>query len=218
MKTLLCINSSARIERSHTRYLTNLFVKEWQSLRPADRIISRDIGTRPPSPVTESWIAAASTPAQKRTSAMRDVLRLSDTLIDELIQADLILLGAPMCNFRMPAQLKAYVDQIVRVARSFALDVTNKKQPYKPLLTGKRMLVITSTVDAGYQPGGPLEHMNHLDPHIRTAFGFIGITDIDFIGVNYDEFPDDRIERSLSGAETAIRRWVGNAAQSAVNR
>jgi FMN-dependent NADH-azoreductase len=48
--------------------------------------------------------------------------------------------------------------------------------------------------------------MNHLDPHIRTAFGLIGITDIDFIGVNYDEFPDDRIERSLPRAETAIRR------------
>ncbi len=109
-------------------------------------------------------------------------------------EADLVLLGAPMYNFGMPAQLKAYVDQIVRVARTFALDVTNKKQPYKPLLTGKRMLVITLTGDAGYQPGGPLEHINHLDPHIRTAFGFIGITDIDFIGVNYDEFPDDRIE------------------------
>jgi FMN-dependent NADH-azoreductase len=211
MKTVLCINSSARIERSHTRYLTNLFVKEWRSLRPEDRFISRDIGTRPPPPVTESWIAAAFTPAPKRTSAMRDVLRVSDTLIDELVQTDLILLGAPMYNFGMPAQLKAYVDQIVRVARTFALDVTNEKQPYKPLLTGKRMLVITSTGDAGYHPGGPLEQMNHLDPHIRTAFGFIGITDIDFIGVNYDEFPDDRVERSLAGAETALRRWLRNA-------
>jgi FMN-dependent NADH-azoreductase len=211
MKTVLCINSSARIERSHTRHLTSLFVKEWQSLRPVDRFISRDIGVEPPAPVTESWIAAAFTPAPKRTSAMRDVLRLSDTLIDELIRADLILLGAPMYNFGMPAQLKAYVDQIVRVARTFALDVTNEKEPYKPLLTGKRMLVITSTGDGGYHSGGPLEQMNHLDPHIRTAFGFIGITDIDFIGVDYDEFSDSRVERSLSGAETAIRRWIRNA-------
>lgn len=142
---------------------------------------------------------------------MRDVLRLSDTLIDELIQADLILLGAPMYNFGMPAQLKAYVDQIVRVGRTFALDVTNGKQPYKPLLTGKQMLVITSTGDAGYQLGGPLEHMNHLDPHIRTAFGFIGVTEIDFIGVNYDEFPDDRVKCSLAAAEVEVREWARNA-------
>jgi len=51
---------------------------------------------------------------------MRDVLRLSDTLIGELVQTDLILLGAPMYNFGMPAHLKAYVDQIVRVTRTFA--------------------------------------------------------------------------------------------------
>lgn len=206
MKTVLHINSSARAERSHTRYLTNLFVKEWQSLRPEDLFIAREVGTQSPPPVTESWIAAAFTPPQNRSSAMREVLGLSDTLVDELIRADLVVLGAPMYNFGMPAQLKAYVDQIVRVGRTFALDLANVKQPYVPLLTGKRMLVITATGDAGYQTGGPLVHMNHLDPHIRTAFGFIGITDLDFVGVSYDEFPDDRVKRSLATAETAVKQ------------
>jgi FMN-dependent NADH-azoreductase len=93
----------------------------------------------------------------------------------------------------MPAQLKAYVDQIVRIGRTFSFDPANEKQPYTPLLTGKQLLVVTATGDAGYQPGGPLAHMNHLDPHIRTAFGFIGIQVIRVIGVNSDEFSDHRI-------------------------
>jgi FMN-dependent NADH-azoreductase len=208
MKTVLHINSSARIERSHTRGLTDLFLQEWRSLRPQDHVISRDIGVEPPPPVEEAWIAAAFTSPPDRTDAMRQVLRLSELLVDELIQADLIVLGAPMYNFGMPAQLKAYVDQIVRIGRTFSFDPANEKQPYTPLLTGKQMLVVTATGDAGYQPGGPLAHMNHLDPHIRTAFGFVGIQVIRVIGVNSDEFSDHRIKHSLALAQVAIEEFA----------
>ena len=212
MKTVLRINSSARIERSHTRYLTDLFIREWQSLRPKDPIFSREIGIQPPVPVNQAWIAAAFTPSETRTPAMREILQLSDTLVDELVQANLIVLGAPMYNFGMPAQLKAYVDQIVRVGRTFAFDPSNKQQPYRGLLTGARMLVITATGDAGYQPGGPHEHLNHLDPHIRTVFGFIGVTNIKFVGVSYDEFPDDRIKSSLIAAQAAVTQYAHDLA------
>jgi FMN-dependent NADH-azoreductase len=81
MKTVLHINSSARVERSHTRYLSDLFVQEWRCLHPKDPVISREIGTEPPPPVDESWIASAFTPPQDRTGAMREALRLSDTLV-----------------------------------------------------------------------------------------------------------------------------------------
>ena len=212
MKTVLQINSSARVARSHTRYLVELFITRWRTLRPLDIIISREIGTRPPPAISEQWIAAAFRPAQERTKGMKELLALSDALVDELTAADLIVLGAPMYNFGMPSQLKAYVDQVIRVGRTFELDTSNQKQPYKPLLTDKRMVVLTSSGDAGYEPGGPNAHMNHLDPHIRTAFGFIGITDIDFVGVGYDEFPDDRIKYSLSAAESAIGKLVGRLA------
>jgi FMN-dependent NADH-azoreductase len=212
MKTVLQIDASARTERSHTRYLTGLFGKEWRSLRPDDRIVMREIGTQPPPPVDEPWIVAAFTPPQNRSLVMQEVLSFSDTLVEELIQADLIVLGTPMYNFGMPAQLKAYVDQVVRVGRTFELDLSNRQQPYRPLLVDKRMLVITAAGDGGYQPGGPLEHMNHLDPHISTVFGFIGIRDVSFVGVNYDEFTDDRIKRSLANAETAVRRLADDLA------
>jgi FMN-dependent NADH-azoreductase len=208
MKTVLHINSSARIERSHTRGLTDLFLQEWRGLRPQDHIISRDIGVELPPAVNDGWVEAAFTSPPDRTAAMRQVLRLSELMVDELLQADLIVLGAPMYNFGMPAQLKAYVDQIVRIGRTFSFDPANEKQPYTPLLTGKQMLVVTATGDAGYQPGGPLAHMNHLDPHIRTAFGFIGIQVIQVIGVNSDEFSDHRIKHSLASAQVAIEEYA----------
>ncbi len=145
---------------------------------------------------------------------MQQALHLSDVLVDELIQADLIVLGAPMYNFGMPAQLKGYVDQIVRVGRTFRFDPANEERPYKPLLTGKQMLLVTATGDVGYQPGGPLAHMNHLDPHIRTAFGFIGIQVIRLIGVNSDEFSDYRIRDSLTSAQVAIEEFARELAET----
>jgi FMN-dependent NADH-azoreductase len=76
------------------------------------------------------------------------------------------------------------------------------------------MLKVTATGDVGYQPGGPLAHMNHLDPHIRTAFGFIGIQVIRLIGVNSDEFPDYRIRDSLTSAQVAIEEFARELAET----
>jgi FMN-dependent NADH-azoreductase len=205
MKTLLQINSSGRTARSRTRHLTEWFVSRWRDWRPLDPILTRDVGSHPPPPVDEAWIAAAFTPPDQRTPAHRSALRLSELLIDELFRADFIVLGAPMYNFGMPAQLKAYVDQVVRVGRTFAFDPTNAGQPYRPLLApGKKMVVITSSGDTGFEPGGPMAHWNHLDPHLQTAFGFIGITDLTFIRVAYDEFADDRVAQSVAAAEQVL--------------
>jgi FMN-dependent NADH-azoreductase len=173
-------------------------------LRPEDIVISRDVGIDPPPALTETWINAAHTPLEKRSSEMHEVLKLSDTLIDELERADLIVLGTPMYNFGMPAQLKAYIDQVVRFGRTFIFDLTHQKQPYQGLLSGQRMLVITPTGDGGYEKGGPRESINHLDAHLRTVFQFIGVTEIELIGVQYDEFQDDRNRRSMTVTQNAV--------------
>lgn len=217
MKTVLKIDSSGRTERSVTRRLTNRFVAQWRALRPADRIVTRDLGLEPPPPVNQAWIAAAFTPPEKRSPEMQAALRVSDTLVDELVEADVIVLGAPMYNFGMPAQLKAYIDQVVRVGRTFAFDPSDKQQPYRPLLPPKQMVVLTASGDAGYEPGGPLAHMNHLEPHLRTVFGFLGVSDPTVIRVGYDEFADERVRRSIERAEhdidALVLAWATPAAE-----
>ena len=113
-------------------------------------------------------------------------MALSETLIEELIEADAIVLGVPMYNFGMPAQLKAYFDEIVRVGRTFAFDA-DASEPYRPLLSSKPVVVIVSVGDGSLLPGGTLAHLNFLEPHLEAILAFIGLTDITFVRAGYDE-------------------------------
>lgn len=207
MKTLLVINSSGRVTRSITRQLTTRFENGWKSHRSDAEIISRDVGLNPPPSVNEGWIAAAFEAPEKRTPAMREALALSDTLIDEIIAADAIVLGVPMYNFGMPAALKAYVDQVVRIGRAFDFDAS-AAEPYRPLLASKPVAAILSAGDGSLHVGGALEHLNFLEPHLQTILGFIGLTEVTFVRAGYDEYQDDRAKRSLAAAESAVDKLL----------
>lgn len=201
--TLLIVDSSSRVTRSITRQLTRRFENAWREGHPDARIIRRDVGKNPPTTVTEEWIGAAFTDPAARTSDMRAAIRESDLLIDEIEAADALVIGAPMYNFGMPAQLKAWVDQIVRVGRTFAFD-PHAGNPYTPLLKPRPVYVLTSSGDAALQPGGPLAHLNALEPHITTILNFIGLGDPQFIRVGNDEFQDEAHVRTLAAAEAEI--------------
>lgn len=211
MASILHIDASARAGRSdhgrgsHTRRLTARFVERWKQARPHDRLLYRDVGMAPPQPVSGQWIEAAFTSPERRQSWMHDVLAESDGLVDELLQADLIVAGVPMYNFGPPAQFKAYIDNIVRVGRTFGFDRSRAGAPYWPLLAGqgKRLVILGSRGDHGYDPGGRIHHMNHVEASIRTAFAYIGITDVDSIAAEYDEFADARLHASLERAEAS---------------
>ena len=200
---LLIINCSGRITRSITRRLTDRFVAGWHHQNPEGTVVQRDIGKNPPPPVNESWIAAAFADPAKHTSAMQDALRLSETFVEEIVAADSIVIGTPIYNFGMPAQLKAYFDQVIRVGRTFAF-TEDSSGPYRPLLVSKPVTVITAAGDGSMHPGGALAHLNFLEPHLNTVLGFIGLTDVTFVRVGYEEFQDDRWQKSLAAAEASI--------------
>jgi len=203
MKTLLVIDSSGRRSRSLTRRLTQRFVDTWSAEYPRGTVVRRDVGQTPPPTVNESWIAAAYTNQEERTEAMRDALRWSDQLIDELVAADMVVIGTPIYNFGMPAALKAWVDQVVRVGRTFGFD-SSAAEPYRPLLAAKPVVAIVAAGDGSFHPGGANEHLNFLEPHLKSILGFIGLTDVTFVRVGYEEFQDDRLRRSLKAAEDRI--------------
>jgi FMN-dependent NADH-azoreductase len=217
MKSLLVINSSGRVTRSITRHLTARFAAGWSSLNPDGEIVCRDVGLNPPPPVNEAWIAAAFCDPATQSSAMREAIRLSETLIDEVAGADAIVFGVPMYNFGMPAQLKAYFDQIVRVGRTFAFD-PGVDEPYRPLLASKPVVVITSAGDGAVHPGGALAHLNFLEPHLETILAFIGLTDLSVVRAGYDEYQDDRAKRSLANAEKAVDQLLDRMQSSRDSR
>ncbi len=177
MITILRIDVSARKERSLTRELSRRFIDEWLKQRPSDKIVQRDIGLNPPPAVSEDWIAAAFTPEEERTKAEQATLQFSDTLIDEVEGADIILLGVPMYNYGMPAALKAWFDQVIRVNKTFSFDLARGDEPLEPILSGKHLVILSSRGEFGFEPGGVREHRNHLDPHIRTCAKFLGAVD-----------------------------------------
>lgn len=216
MSTLLHIDASARPGRSdetphgsHSRRLGAVFVDAWRTACPSDTVIYRDVGQNPPSPVTGRWIHAAFTPVEKREPWMREALAESDALVDELLAADVIVAAVPMYNFGVPAQFKAYIDNIVRVGRTFGFDRGREGVPYWPMVPpGKTLITLSSRGDYGYGQGQPLEHMNHVEPGIRTPMAYIGITEMYSVAVEYDEFADDRLRASLEEAEIEISNLV----------
>jgi len=205
MKTLLAINSSGRTTRSVTRSHVALFVQRWHSNALDFTVVERDVGVAPPPSVSEPWIAAAFDWPRSRPDG---VLRDSETLIGEIECADAIVLGVPMYNFGMPAQLKAYFDQVIRIDRTFSFH-PGAAEPYRPLLASKPCVVIMSVSDEALYPGGALAHLNFVESHLRTLWAFIGSRELEFVRV-LDT--DDRARTARSMAE------VDAAADSVASR
>lgn len=216
MVSLLHIDASARSEGSdqstfgsHTRRLTARFRDRWRAARPDDPVTYRDVGQQPPRPVSARWIHAAFAKPDKREQWMDEALAESDLLVDELICADLIVAGVPMYNFNVPSQFKAYIDNVVRVGRTFGFDRTRKGEPYWPLLTDKPrpLVLISSRGDFGYDRDTHSPR-NHVEPSVRTAFAYIGIRDVRTIAIEYDEFADARLLASILQAEQQVDSLV----------
>lgn len=218
MTRLLHIDSSARpgrsdqkIHGSHSRRLTAKFIEHWHNARPQDEIIYRDVGSHPPAPASGDWIHAAFTQPEDREDWMHDALKESDLLVDELLSADVIVAGVPMYNFGMPAQMKAWVDNIVRVGKTFGFDRSRDGVPYWPMVNGdKSIVVLSSRGDYGYDPGGRVAHLNFVEGGLFTPLQYIGITDQYAAAIEYDEFGDDRTERSITMAETETIKIAEN--------
>ncbi|KLN57847.1 FMN-dependent NADH-azoreductase [Variovorax paradoxus] len=212
---LLHIDASARPGRSgidahgsHTRRLSARFVERWRAARPNDRVDYLDVGQHPPAHVDARWIHAAFTAAAEREPWMADALAESDRLVDQLVAADLIVVGLPMYNFSVPAQFKAWIDNIVRVGRTFGFDRARGAVPYWPMLAeaGKRMVLLGARGDHGYDPGGRIAHLNHAERTVRSVFGYIGITEVFEAAVECDEFGGEQLAESLRQAEQKVDR------------
>jgi FMN-dependent NADH-azoreductase len=204
MATILHLDASVRSENSLSRGLSRAFVKTWLAARPGDTVLRRDVGLSPPPFVTQDWIAAAFTIPEQRSDAMTSVLAASDLYISELERADLIVLGTPMYNYGMPAQLKAWIDQVIRVNRTFSFDLARGDWPLEPILGGKELVLLTSSGEFGFEPGGIREAMNHLDTHIRTCAHYLGAAHVHHIAMSYQEFGDARHNHSIARAQAQM--------------
>jgi FMN-dependent NADH-azoreductase len=174
---LLHIDSSARSATSLSRELGRNLVMAWSQRDPGAVLTYRDLDADPVPYVDEAWVTAAFTPADRRDADQELTLSRSNALIAELEAADVLVIGAPMYNFGIPAALKAWIDQVVRIGRTFGYDGPRAVG----LLEGKRAVIVaTAGGDAdGYE--GP--ELDFRTSYLRAILGFIGITDVEVIAV-----------------------------------
>ncbi|MBM7060427.1 NAD(P)H-dependent oxidoreductase [Pseudomonas sp. UL073] len=210
MSQILSVQGSPRGERSHSRRLVDAFLQDWARQASGRQIVPREVGRAAIPPISEAWIAAAFQPAEQRDAAMRADLAFSDQLVDELLGADRLVIATPMYNFGLPSAVKAWVDQIVRIGRTFDFDPGRPDNPYVPLTLGKRALIVTTRGDHGYGPGAIHAARNHADTHLRTVLEFIGIDDITVIAVEDDEYGGQSFADSYARAERALAELAGS--------
>lgn len=207
MTHILHIDSSVRAvlndnpaHNSISKQLAERFIASFKTHCATAEYTYRDVGMNPPDFINQQWIGAVFTPEAKRSAAQRQQLALSDQLIAEVSAADLIVISAPMYNYGMPAQLKAWFDQIVRINKTFDFDLNRGDTPLAPLLSGKTLVILTSCGEFGFEEGGVNELHGHLVPHLRTLSKYLGVEQIFEVASEYQEFADNRHRQSLQQA------------------
>lgn len=216
MATILHIESSVRVKRSISKALGSEFIKQWQAKYPQDKVIYRDLGRQPPEFISEAWIEAAFTPCELRADEQKSSIALSDLLIKELSQSDIIVITTPMYNYGMPAHLKAWFDQVIRVNETFSFDLKRGDFPLQPTMSGKALVLLTSCGEFGFGKDGVRREMNHLGPHIRTTGTYLGVEEFYELGIEYQEFGDARHENSIKAAYAAIPELINQVVQKSL--
>lgn len=211
MARILKVDASARVERSLSRKLGDQFIADWSELSGPPEVTLRDVGKRPPPIITEDWIAAVF--SQEMTPEQQELTKVSDELIAEIAEAEMIVITTPMYNYGMPAALKAWFDQVVRINKTFTFDLARGDRPLKPMLPGKPVVVLTSWGEFGFGPGEHNEGGDNLVPHLRFASRYLGVSEFHHIGIEFQEFGDTRHERSKAEANRAVRDLVARLSQ-----
>ncbi|GGC03606.1 FMN-dependent NADH-azoreductase [Pseudoduganella buxea] len=198
MANVLYINSSVRTAGSLSRQLSAEFIAKWQEGHPGDTVVTRDLAINPVPHLNEQTLGAFFTPAEARNAEQAFAVRLSDQLVDEVIAADVIVIGAPMYNFSVPSGLKAYIDQIARAGRTFKYTETGPVG----LLTNKKVYIVTAS--GGVYSEGPAAGYDFLATYLRAVLGFLGITDISFIRAEGVALGEQALADTLAKSRSSI--------------
>ena len=198
MATVLHINSSVRNSGSLSRQLGGEFIAKWQAAHPSDTIVTRDLAAAPVPHLNEQLIGAFFTPPDQRNADQVHALKGSDALVDELLAADTIVIGAPMYNFSVTSGLKAWIDHIARVGRTFSYGANGPTG----LVTGKKVYVFIAS--GGVYSQGPAAGYDHLTTYLRAALGFLGMTDITFIVAEGVSMGEDAVANAIAKGRADI--------------
>lgn len=202
MTRILHINSSVRNGDSISRKVTGEFLNKWKAGEPDTVIVERDLAAHPLPHLTEQALGAFFTAPDQHNAEQAQIAKLSATLIQELFDADVIVIGAPMYNFSIASGLKAWVDHVARAGVTFKY---TDKGPVG-LLTGKKVYIFTSR--GGVYSEGPAAAMDFHGTYLRAVLGFIGLTDVTFIHSEGLAMGQVGIEKALAQTSNTINELL----------
>ena len=195
MPRILHIDASARREGSITREIGAELVSALAEQQGAE-VVRRDLAVEAPGFVDGAWVAANFTAPDDRDAAARQRLAASDALVDELQDADVLVIGAPIYNFGVPAVLKAWIDQIARVHRTFRYT----SEGPKGLLEGKKAYIVVASGGTGVG-----SEIDFASPYLRQVMGFVGIQDVEIVAAERGDVEGARARvAELTGADRAV--------------
>lgn len=194
---LLHIDASILGGNSVSRQLSAAAVERLRKTIPDLDVTYRDISATPLSHLTGEHLAAAHG-ATPETPAVRDDLAASAAALEDFLAADVVVIGAPMYNFTIPSQLKAWIDRILVAGKTFKYSEKGVEG-----LAGNKRVIVAVSRGGFYGADTPAAAGEHLETYLRWVFGFIGITDVEIIAADGVQVGPEQREKALAGALAA---------------
>jgi FMN-dependent NADH-azoreductase len=195
MKKILHIISSPRGDASFSIRLGNAIIEKLKAAHPGSTVKEYNVVNKHFPHLEESHITSFFTPPENRSAENIAALQHSDDAIKEVLDADIIVIGAPMYNYSIHSSLKAWLDHIIRSGVTFSYD---EKGP-KGLVNGKKVYIALSS--GGIFSEGPQQTIDFIPAYLKTVLGFIGMKDVTVVRVEGTSLPatkDTALEKSVS--------------------
>lgn len=196
---LLHIDSSILGDNSGSRAITAAAVARMQALHPGVEVTYRDLVAHPIGPLTGAYLAGQGANVV-HDQAMQEDLSLGGAVLAEFLAADVVVLGAPMYNFGIPAQLKAWIDRIVIAGKTFHYTETGPVG-----LAGGKRVVLAFARGGFYGPGTPASQAEHCESYLRAVFGFLGLPDVEAIVAEGMATGPEQRQTAMDGALAQAR-------------
>jgi FMN-dependent NADH-azoreductase len=205
---LLHIDSSPLAGNSVSRELTSRVVKEWLATHPDTTVEYLDLATDAPTHLNIDSLGFRMGPkAEGLSDVQRRENAISEKLVTQFLAADVVVVGAPMYNFSVPSQLKAWIDRIAQAGRTFTYTDKGPKG-----LAGGKTVIVASTRGGVYSTNPALAGLDHQESYLKTVFGFFGITDVRIVRAEGIAMGEEAKAASLAQAEVQIRAHATVAA------
>ncbi len=205
---LLHVDSSPLGDASVSRILTSSLVSAWRKAVPGLEVVVRDLAATAPDHLTAELMQVVKfRNLEGLNERQRRELDLTDALVDEFVAADVVVIGAPMYNFSVPTQLKAWIDRIAQPGKTFKY--TEKGSVG---LAGGKKVIIASARGGIYSTSEQLNALDHQEAYLRAVLGFFGITDISVVRAEGVAMGPEPKAKALAAAQAEIDRLVPAAA------